>query len=581
MAKYKGKHARSRRDEDELDRSYRDLAGTKKKCSNVIPALICLLVLAVLILVVVGLSSLLMRMQENTATIGNITAAGVNLRGMTPEEAADALRRATQDTYSRTSMVIETNGSTTELSPALTGASLDVAGVVDAASAYTSTDAEIMDILPYLSLDTGAVREAVEQLSQKYNAEVTDSSYTVEGQAPSDGGAGQTLVVTVGTPGYRLDGEKLYEKIMLAYNNNTFTVESDCAVTEPASLNLDSIYQQYYVAPVDAVEDPQTHEITEGTDGYGFDLETARASLESAGYGDVIRIPFGPLTPEVTAESLVNSHFQDVLAAYHAPYDPEETDIATNLRLACEAINGTVVYPGEIFSYNAALGERTEEKGYRPGPTYIGGQTVDTIGGGICEVASVLYYCTLLADLEPVDRICHMFAPTYVPLGMDATVSWGSLDFQFRNSSDNPLRIEAVLTEDEVLIRLMGTDNRDYYVKMEYEIIRSEEYKTTYRDLPADNADGYQDGDEIISPYTGYYVDTYRCKYDRQTDELLSRTYEDSSSYDRRDAVICRIQEEETTPPTEATEAASTPAPTVPSSDIVHGGGVSEDPGDY
>lgn len=571
MAKYKGKRIRSNREDDDLEHSYRTMAGSRKKQSNVGPVLICVAVLIVLILLLVGLSRMLMKEPAgNSGRLGNITAAGVNLQGKTPAEATEALRQATQNTYPVNSMKIQVLDTTVELSPASTGASLDIDAVVEAASDYTSSYAQIMDILPYLSLDTSVIKEAVEQLNQQYNVAVNQTSYIVEGQRPEEGSdapAGQTLTITVGTPGYALNADALYDQIMLAYNNNTFLVQADCFVQEPEALDLETIYQAYYIAPVNATENPDTHEITEGVYGYGFDLEAARDILENARYGEVVTISIGRLAPEITVETLENARFQDVLASHNAPFDPEDTDVAANLRLACEAIDGIVLQPGESFSYNEALGERTEAKGYRPGPTFINGQTVYTIGGGICEVASALYYCSLLADMQIIERAPHMYAPSYVPLGMDSTIYWGAYDYQFRNNSDHPIRIEAGISNDNVVIRLMGTDNKNYYVKMEYVIIRTYDYKTTYRDMDADNADGYKDGDEIISPYTGYYVDTYRCKYDKQTNELISRAYETSSDYDHRDAVICRIKEE-------------TPTETTVPPNISTGGGVSEDPGD-
>ena len=197
--------------------------------------------------------------------------------------------------------------------------------------------------------------------------------------------------------------------------------------------------------------------------------------------------------------------------------------------------------PGDVFSYNDTLGQRTEEKGYRPGDAYVSGETVKTIGGGICQVSSTLYYCTMVADLEIVERDYHMFAPTYVPLGMDATINWGTIDFKFRNSTKYPLRIEASLEPDQVTVRLLGIDDKDYYVKLEYEILETIDFATVYKEMEFGNEGHYVDGDVIITPYTGYEVQTYRCKYDRDTDALISREEEAYSRYDPRDEVICKI----------------------------------------
>ena len=98
----------------------------------------------------------------------------------------------------------------------------------------------------------------------------------------------------------------------------------------------------------------------------------------------------------------------------------------------------------------------------------------------------------------------------------------------------------------------MGTDEKDYYVEMEYEIIKVYEWKTVEQVMKSNNPKGYEDGEVIQDPYTGYDVKTYKCKYDKQTGELLSRTYEATSNYEKRDKLVCKIEDPaptETTPP--------------------------------
>ncbi len=116
----------------------------------------------------------------------------------------------------------------------------------------------------------------------------------------------------------------------------------------------------------------------------------------------------------------------------------------TNIRLAAAAVDGTILMPGETFSYNKIVGERTAAKGYKPATVYGAAWTKQELGGGICQLASALYYCTLYSNLEVVYRTNHRFAVTYVPHGLDATVAWGSIDYKFKNSTDYPIRISAL-----------------------------------------------------------------------------------------------------------------------------------------
>jgi vancomycin resistance protein YoaR len=224
------------------------------------------------------------------------------------------------------------------------------------------------------------------------------------------------------------------------------------------------------------------------------------------------------LKPAVLRPDIEKTLFQDELASADTPYyfNPDRT---TNLELACKAIHNDLVRPGEVFSFNESLGERTSEKGYKPAGAYVGGETVDQVGGGICQVASTIYYCALYADLEIVEREEHMYTADYLPLGMDATVNWETIDFQFRNNTNYPIRIEANAKDGYVTVRLIGTDDKDYYVEMDYKIIKEYEWETVEKKMKEDNEKGYVDGEVILNGWMGYSVDTYKYKYDKDTDE--------------------------------------------------------------
>ena len=245
--------------------------------------------------------------------------------------------------------------------------------------------------------------------------------------------------------------------------------------------------------------------------------------------------------------------FRDELSS-HSAYYSSGSNRATNLRLACEALDGTIVMPGETLSYNNTLGERTEEKGYKPAASYVSGKTEDTLGGGICQPSSVLYYCVLLADLEVVERYCHQYFCTYMDPGMDATVFWNGPDFKFRNNTDFPVRVDAHADGGTVSIALVGTDTKDYYVDMEYEWLDTYGWDTEYKEFTKDNnPNGYTDGETLTSPYTGYKYNTYKCKYSKADDSLIERTFEATSTYDSRNKVVAKdVSPEETDPPTEA-----------------------------
>ena len=197
-------------------------------------------------------------------------------------------------------------------------------------------------------------------------------------------------------------------------------------------------------------------------------------------------------------------------------------------------MDGTILMPGETFSYNKIVGERTAAKGYKPATVYVGGLDKQELGGGICQLASALYYCTLYSNLEVVYRTNHRFAVTYVPHGLDATVAWGSIDYKFKNNTDYPIRISAYTEGTNLIVVFYGTKADDSYVEMETRRLSSTPYSTVYQideSLPAGETK------TVTSAYTGYKYEVYRCVYDGDG-TLISRTFENTSTYAYRDKVI-------------------------------------------
>ncbi len=565
-------------------RANRKASGQSGGNRKIVLIAICAALVAIVVGLVAGyfyLSSTI----NNGLILDNITIAGVDVGGMSKEEAISAVSKATANTYTKNTMVVKVLNHKAELAPSLTGAKLDVEAAVDAAYDYGRTGSRkerkdqqynalmhgySVDLSPYLSLDAKAIKNALSEVGKHYDSVLSQSTYTVTGQVPSleynaEEAPGKTLVVKLGTPEYGLDLNALYAQVMEAYSDNVFSVDGKCNVKEPDPIDLDAILKANYIAPINASIDTATSRPIPEVYGYGFNVEEAKAKLAAADFGATVEIPFVRIAPEITTESLTSDWFQDVLGTYSGSQN-SDANRATNLDLACKAINGVIIYPGEVFSYNETLGERTAEKGYKPGAAYVGEATVNLVGGGICQVSSMLYNCTLLADLQILERWNHTYTTVYTKLGLDATVSWGALDFRFRNTTNHPIRIEATASGGTTTVTIYGTDDKDYYVKMESETLAKYPYQTRYEDK---TAEGYAEGKVVVTPYTGYDVKTYRCKYDKETNTLISKKLEATSKYKARDKVICKVEVPET--PTEP----SVPEDTTPDIDT----GITDAPG--
>ncbi len=427
---------------------------------------------------------------------------------------------------------------------------------------------------------------------------------------------GQKLIVQMGTPGRDLDTEKLLEQIILAYETgklevismnyevtepNTVTVESirnfclnpdevkdptvppmptnpdapvnpDEEETEPTGTEgteetegteptepIDPNARRYWAEPIDSVLDMETYVASQEVLGYGLDTQALQVLLDQAKEGETFELEFQLILPEITKYSIESKLFQDVLVSINNKHT-WNTKRTTNLRLACEAINGYILKPGATFSFNDVVGERTKAKGYQEAAVYSGGNTVDQLGGGVCQIASTLYYGALLCDLEIVERAAHMFTVDYVPMGADATIYWDSgLDFKFKNNTDYPIKIIIYVEDGKVWLEYLGTETKDYTVKLKWSEDKTTKYETIeliYDEEAQEKYPGHEIGDTVVSPYTGHKGRLFMYKYDKETGELIETLLVNNSDYSKRDKIVL-IADPESTEPTE-------PAPTEP-----------------
>ena len=541
--------------------------------------------------------------------LNNVSVAGVNVGNMTKAEAKAAIRAATDNTYATQPMVIKFPDTQITLDPASTGAKLDVNAAVDAAYDYgrTGTKEEReravaasmnsehpIALLPYLSLNQDYIKNALDTYAASFNSIYIPSSVTLEGEMPildandpnfkADAPC-QILTFNMGTPGRNIDIKDVFNRVLDAYSFNQFevVVEMDEEEAIPEPIDLDSVIALYITEGRDAVVNNETYEVTMEVYGYGFDIEEAKYKLETSTYGDIFTIPMSMIAPGTTGGNVKDVVFRDILCEYKTEHTDNEKR-NTNLDLACKAINGTILEPGEEFDFNTIVGKRTKERGYQYAPAYSSGKTVPTLGGGICQVSSTIYYCCLIADLEIINRQPHSFVSSYMPLGMDATVSWNGPEFTFRNNTNYPIRIETWVADGYVHAKLVGTDEKPYYIEMEYDVLAYYSYDSVTEVYPPDNAEGYVDGEVIQTPYQGCSVRTYKLKYDKVTKELLSKEEDRVSKYKKRDRITVSIQaptepptEAPTTPPATPTDPPATPTdppatPTTPPSGSGSGG---------
>ncbi len=448
----------------------------------------------------------------NGQIVSDVSVGGVEIGGLTKGEAKKALQAAFGEQFSQKTMEIRFSEAGTVLeklnirypanslliSPEESHAKLDAAAAVKAAYALGRTDLDgsrTMSLLPYLGLDEAAIRFVADSYAQQLAQLYLDSSYTVQGTAPDvtnydESTPCQTVTLFRGYPGIEIDADALYNEIMEGYNTGSFAVSYQGTVSakKPVSPDLDGLWEQTRLAPEDPSVDLTSYQVIPGVHGYEFDLAEARQQFQNLAYGESALISLHYTDPEIADE---DAYFQDVLGHCETPHGDNENRNG-NLRKACGMLDGLVLQPGQELSYNEALGPRTKELGWLPAPAYSGTKLVDSPGGGICQVSSTLYLASVYSELTIVERHNHGYPVSYIPLGMDATVSWGFADLKIRNDSPMPVKIQAEESDGYVRVSILGTETRDYNVEMSYTV-------------------------------GGRYVRTYMSKIDKETGEVISK----------------------------------------------------------
>ncbi len=214
--------------------------------------------------------------------------------------------------------------------------------------------------------------------------------------------------------------------------------------------------------------------------------------------------------PNVTTEAMTKNF---TLISAYTTETTRDSNRNTNIDLACQAINGTALMPGETFSFNQATGQRTTAKGYKSAGAIAAGQSIEEVGGGICQVSSTLFNAVARADLEIVSRSPHAWPSTYVNIGEDATVNWPNLDFQFRNNTQSPIFVITYYNDRKMSAEIWGMSlGENVTIDLESVITKTMEPPMDVKYVLNPEL-AYGASKTVVKPRTGYVVETYQVWY--------------------------------------------------------------------
>ena len=305
------------------------------------------------------------------------------------------------------------------------------------------------------------------EITSGVEGRVKDDSYVVDTED-------YNLVITKGTSGKDIVVTDFKEDILNILKSNLTEYTIELEVRKPKPLDIDVVYADVYKEAKDAYADElvspivyHKHEV-----GISFDKEELRRVLQSKENdveGKVITFKLTLTNPKVTLQDITKDLYNDVLGSYTSDYSSSDANRASNVALGAKMLNGTIVMPGETFSFNKTMGDcGLSSRGFKSAAVFKAGKVVQEIGGGICQISSTLYCATLYANLDIVSRSNHALPVGYVPVSLDATVYYPYLDFKFKNTRSYPIKIVAKTTvSKKLIISICGTkEDKEYDIEL-------------------------------------------------------------------------------------------------------------------
>ena len=474
------------------------------------------LVFIILLAIVMGIifsSIIVFYHNEQKADIiqSGIYIKGINVSGLTRDEAIVLVKSTLNDKMnSHIELLYKNNNYYLEIEQF--GAFFDVESAVDYAFSFAKSGNFIEDMHEYISIlinnidiepkliynDT-ALTEYLETIEIYLPDQLEQPDYYIEDDK---------LYITNGKIGAGIEYDKLKKEIISSVQDISYTkkyIEIPTYDKVPDEINVDKIHDEVYREVKNAYFTTEPYAVFADVTGIDFNVDMLKDKIINNPNDEEYEQDLIYTKADVTVNDLGKEAFPDLLATFSTNYVTSNTDRTTNLRLAAGKINGTVVMPGEIFSYNKVVGKRTVSAGYKEAAVYQDGGVTNGLGGGICQISTTLYNAVIKANMEIETRRNHMFVPSYIGAGKDATVVWGSTDFKFKNRRDYPIKIETSVSGGVARVDIYGLrTNNEYDISLETKTIKSSSTSLVVESYRVTRLNG-----EIIKKEK-LYTDTYK-----------------------------------------------------------------------
>lgn len=541
-----------RTDEEDSMKFKKAEYSQKQKSKKVIPIVVSLFI--ILFIMVFSVVFALFNM-NNEKILKGISILGIDISNLTVEEAKTKVNNAIEERFKdeNNNLILKIGENETSVTANTFNSKFDVDNAVIEAynigrsgniltNNYSILFTKLFkkEVKPKLYLDDNLLSDTITDINLKMKDAVVENSYYIEKS---------NLIIVKGKAGYTIKTEELKEKIYEQISNihtNYQTIEIPIKYKEPDPIDIQKIHDEIYKEPQDAYVEKNPTVVHPEVDGVDFKISIEEAEKLLQEDKKEYTIPLKITKPKKTINNLGEEAFPDLLATFSTRFDGSNYNRNTNIKLAAKKVNGTVILPGEKFSFNTIVGSRTIEAGFKEGTAYIGGKVVPDVGGGVCQVSSTIYNAALLANLEIVERSNHMFTTGYVAASRDATVYYGSLDFIFKNSRKYPIKMVASANGGVCKVSIYGIkEEKEYEVIIQSKITSYINPTTIYKEDPT-----LEEGKEVVeqTAITGCRSEGYKIL--KLNGKIVSQTLLSKDTYKSRNKIVRRGTKKTTTTPT-------------------------------
>lgn len=321
---------------------------------------------------------------------------------------------------------------------------------------YSSILFNNINIEPTFNYDKEALEYYLQGIQEQLPDQLEQSSYYLDGN---------DLIITSGKNGAVIYNEKIENLIIediknLNYSNSIYELPTETVY--PEKVDVQAIHEDIYQKMENAYYTTNPYMIYADRQGVDFNIEEVENYIEENPAEYEYKIGLTITKPEVTIKDIGIEAFPDILGTFSTKY-VNNANRTTNLRLAASKINSKVIMPGEEFSFNKTVGQRTRAAGYRDAAIFVNGKTEDGLAGGICQISTTLYNAVTLANLDVIERRNHSLLTSYSQPGRDATVVWGSSDLKFKNTRNYPVKLYFSVSNGLATCSVYGLKTDDEY----------------------------------------------------------------------------------------------------------------------